>query len=125
MAKPPKIKFNKHEPLQDYFTDGTGAFWSVAKLQEDAKDLEVFDCPLASLDLSSQIWDGAPIIELASHCKRVIDADLDCPILLDWHGLIADGRHRVIKAVIKGHRTIKARRMTWRPDPCRKEEHKQ
>lgn len=46
----------------------------------------------------------------------------DCPILLDWHGSIADGRHRVLKAIALGKRTIKARRMTWKPDPCRREE---
>ncbi|MDH0777516.1 hypothetical protein N5C96_29300 [Delftia tsuruhatensis] len=35
---------------------------------------------------------------------------------------IADGRHRVLKAIALGKRTIKARRMTWKPDPCRREE---
>jgi hypothetical protein len=51
-----------------------------------------------------------------------MDADLTCPILLDWNGDIADGRHRLIKALAKGRRTLKARRITWKPEPDRKAE---
>ena len=57
---------------------------------------------------------------LAFHVQRCIRADLDCPILLDWEGAIADGRHRVIAAIAKGKTTIKARRMYWKPEPDRK-----
>lgn len=94
----------------------------MAKLTDDAKNLPVFDVPLAALDLSHKIWHDADMLGLASHVKRCMDANLDCPILLDWDGAIADGRHRVLKAIALGKRTIKARRMTWKPDPCRKEE---
>lgn len=124
MAKPPKVTFCKHDPLQDYFTDGRGCWWSVAKLADDTKHLPVFDCPLAALDLSGVPWQGANILELSAHIKRVLDADIDCPILLDWEGSIADGRHRVLKALAEGRRTIKARRMTWRTEPCRREDPK-
>lgn len=120
MAKPPKLKIDDHAPLQDYFNDGTGAWFSVAKLVESAKDLPIFDCPLASLDLSGKIWHGSNMLALAAHCKRVDEADTDMPILLDWDGGIADGRHRVIKALIDGGRTIKARRLMVRPEPCRR-----
>lgn len=120
-SKPPRVTFRNADPLQDYYCDGSGGFWSVAKLQDDAKDLPVFDCPIAALDLSNVIWRGENMLGLAFHCKRVMDADLDCPILLDWSGAIADGRHRVLKAIIEGRRTIKARRMTWKPTPCRVE----
>lgn len=120
--KPPKVEFRKHEPLQDYFCDGKGGWYSVAKLIDDTKKLPVFDVPLAALDLSHQIWGGSDMLSLACHVKRCMDADIDTPILLDWEGAIADGRHRVLKALALGKRTIKARRMTWKPDPCRKEE---
>lgn len=59
---------------------------------------------------------------LAFHVRRCMRADLEQPILLDWNGAIADGRHRVIAAIAKGKTTIKARRMHWKPDPCRKVE---
>lgn len=115
----PEVKIDKHDPLQDWYGDIDGPRWSVARLVDAAKDLPVFDCPLASIDLSRCIWDGCCIQELAEHCKRVFDADLDRPILFDWYGNIADGRHRVIKALIEGRRTIKAKRLMVRPIPCR------
>lgn len=119
MTKPPKVTFRDADPLQDYYSDREGNYYSVAKLIDDTRKLKPFDVALASLDLSSVIWDGCNIFDLAFHCKKVIDADLKKPIILDWNGCIADGRHRVIKAIIEGKRTIKAVRMTWKPDPCR------
>lgn len=120
--KPPKVEFNHFFPLQDYYRDGEGNLYSVAKLVDDAKDLPVFDCPLAALHLSGEIWSGSNMHALAWHCRRVKNADLDEPILLDWNGAIADGRHRVIKALALGKRTIKARRLMWKPDPCGRDE---
>ena len=121
-TRPPKVKFQENEPLQDYYHDGKGCWYSVARLLDDTKDLPVFDMPLAGIDLDQVIWQGCDMLGLARHVKQCMDADLDCPILLDWHGSIADGRHRVLKAIALGKRTIKARRMTWKPDPCRREE---
>ncbi|MEI2416213.1 hypothetical protein V8Z80_08515 [Orrella sp. JC864] len=120
--KPPRVEFRPIDPLQDYYDDGQGNQYSVARLVDDAKDLPIFDCPLAALDLSGEIWKGSNMHGLAFHVRKVMRADLDVPILLDWNGGIADGRHRVIKALALGKRTIKAKRMTWKPDPCRKSE---
>jgi hypothetical protein len=122
ISKPPKVEFNRADPLQDYYRDGNGNLYSVARLLDDTKHLPVFDCPLAALDLSCEIWQGCNMHSLAWHVRRVNDADLDHPVLLDWEGSIADGRHRVIKALAQGKRTIKARRMTWKPEPCRPEQ---
>lgn len=122
MSKPPKVEFRANEPLQDYYCDGKGGWYSVARLLDDAKDLPVFEMPLAGIDLDQVIWEGCDMLGLARHVKQCMDADLDCPILLDWSGSIADGRHRVLKAIALGKRTIKARRMKWKPEPCRKEE---
>lgn len=118
-GRPPRLEFAQINPLQDHYDDGAGNYYSVAKLLDDAKDLPVFDCPLAALDLTGEIWEGSNMFSLAWHVKKVMRADLDAPILLDWNGCIADGRHRVIKAIAQGKRTIKARRMTWKSDPCR------
>lgn len=120
MSKPPKISFGRIEPLQDYYRDGGGNLYSVAKLIDDTKSLKSFDAPLASLDLSGNIWNGCDMFDLAWHCNKVNKADLKKPIIIAWDGAIADGRHRVIKAIIEGKRTIKAVRMTWKPEPCRK-----
>ncbi len=120
--KPPIVPFCDVAPLQDAFEDGTGAKWSVAMLIDDTKHLKPFDIPLAAMDLSSEIWRGANIHSLAFHCKKVNGADLSKPIIISWNGQIADGRHRLIKALMLGKRTIKAVRMTWRPTPCSDEE---
>ena len=119
MSKPPKIIFHKPEPLQDYYRDKKGNLYSVARIIDDTKHLKPFNCPIAAIPLGDDIWAGATIYELAFHVRKVMDADLSKPIILDWEGNIADGRHRVIKAIVEGKRTIKAVRMTWKIEPCR------
>jgi hypothetical protein len=120
--KPPKISFRNADPLQDYYSDRNGDLYSVAKLIDDAKELKPFDLPIAGIGLSAVIWNDCNIYDLAFHCKKVNDADLKKPIILDWNGEIADGRHRLIKAIMQGKRTIKAVRITWAITPCRKAE---
>lgn len=110
------------EPLQDYYRDCEGNHYSVARLIDDSKKLPVFDVPLAAISLSSKPWDGDNMLCLAFHLRKCMDADLSHPILLDWNGDIADGRHRVLRAIADGKRTIKARRIQWKPEPCRKAE---
>lgn len=118
----PKIEFRKADPLQDYYSDGQGGEYSVARLVDDSKHLKAFDMPIAGLDLSGVIWNQCNIFDLAFHCKKVNDADLSKPIILDWNGVVADGRHRIIKALMQGKKTIKAVRITWKVQPCRKVE---
>lgn len=119
MSRPPKVGLAKAEPLQDFYQDRDGNQYSVARLIDDAKALPVFEVPVAALNVGDAIWAGCNILALAFHVRKCMDADLDCPILLDWHGDIADGRHRLIKALATGKRTLKARRITWKPEPCK------
>lgn len=119
MSKPPKVRLSKSEPLQDWYCDREGNRYSVARLIDDAKDLPVFEVPVAALNVGDEIWRGETILGLAYHVKKCMDADLDCPILLDWEGGIADGRHRLIKAIATGKRTLKAKRIDWKPEPDR------
>jgi hypothetical protein len=120
VSKFPKVPFRATDPLQDYYSDTNGNMYSVAKLIDDTKHLKPFDMPIAGIDLSGRIWHNCDIYSLSFHCKRVNEADLSKPIIIAWDGSIADGRHRLIKAIVKGKRTIKAVRMTWQPTPCRK-----
>ncbi|MCZ4330764.1 hypothetical protein [Castellaniella denitrificans] len=117
MTKPPVLKFSRIDPLQDYFEDRDGNRYDVARLVDASKDLPVFDLPLAGLDLDGcYVWRDATLHEAAGHLRRVMKADLSFPILLSWTGSIIDGRHRIVKALMQGKRTIKVRRMTWRPE---------
>ncbi len=118
-AKPNKLKpvrFANHTPLEGYYNDGHGNLYSVARLIDMCKDLEPFDAPLQAFDLSAPIWQDYSTFDLAFHVKAVNDADLSYPIILDWNGSIADGRHRLIKALVLGHSTIKCVRMYWKPE---------
>lgn len=119
---PPPVKFRAIDPLQDYYVDRDGNWYSVARLLDDAKELPVFEVPLAALDLSGKPWDGENLYSLAFHVKKCMAADLSHPILLDWNGAVADGRHRILKAIATGKRTILARRMTWKAEPDKRAE---
>ena len=110
------VRFAAHIPLEGYYNDGHGNLYNVARLVDMCKDLEPFDAPLQAFDLSAPIWQNYSIFDLAFHVKAVNDADLDYPIILDWNGSIADGRHRIIKALVLGHSTIKCVRMYWKPE---------
>lgn len=111
------VKLADNDPMQDYFNDGDGNLWSIARLVEMTADLPVIEVPIQALNISSQPWDGCNMLDLAFHVRNVMDADLDKPIILDWLGRIADGRHRIIKSIIQGKSTIKCVRMYWRPAP--------
>ena len=122
MKKPPKIEFRSIDPLQDYYKDEKGDYYSVARLVDEAKDLKPFDVPIAAIDLSGIIWNGLSIYQIAFHCLKVKKADLSKPIILDWNGAVADGRHRIIKSIIEGRSTIKAVRITWSMTPDKEAE---
>lgn len=118
-SKPPIVSYRKAEPLLDYYLDRKGDRYSVARLVEETKDLTPFLVPLAALDLSDIIWHDATIFDLGFHMRKVAEADLRVPIILDWEGAIADGRHRVIKALAEDRREILAVRMHWKIEPDR------
>lgn len=90
--------------------------WSVPRLFHLAKDLPVFNAPLNCLS----VWKKYDVTmrEFVMHMKAVQDADLDYPIILDEDGEIMDGRHRIMKAMLLGHKTIKAVRFEENPSPC-------
>ncbi len=79
-TRSPRVAFRAAEPLQDYYNDGKGCWYSVAKLLDETKDLPVFDMPLAGIDLDQTIWQGCDMLGLARHVKQCMDADLECPI---------------------------------------------
>jgi len=56
--------------------------------------------------------------EMVMHMKAVNAADLNYPIILDEDGELMDGRHRLMKAMLNGHETIKAVRFEENPSPC-------
>ena len=68
------------------------------------------------------MYDKMTLRELVGHMKSVNNADLKYPIILDEDGEIMDGRHRIMKALLKGKKTIKAVRFKENPPPCKVED---
>ena len=91
--------------------------WSVARLFELSKDLTVMDIPLDHVNMYYK-YEMVTLREMAGHMTAVNNASLEYPIILDEDGEIMDGRHRLIKSIIKGEKTIKAVRFKKNPYPC-------
>ena len=51
------------------------------------------------------------------HMNRVMEADLNYPIILSEEGLIFDGVHRLVKAKFLGHTEIYAVKFSKDPEP--------
>lgn len=91
--------------------------YKVLDLIEMAKTIKPFDLPLQGIDLSVRPWgENMTIDSYVYHAKRMNEADLNYPIILDNKGFICDGWHRVSKAILEGRTTIKAIRLKIMPD---------
>jgi hypothetical protein len=91
--------------------------WSVARLFELSKDLQVMTIPLNHLSVW-HFYERLTLREMVMHIKAVNAADLNFPIILDEDGELMDGRHRLMKAMLTGVETIKVVRFDENPSPC-------
>lgn len=73
--------------------------------------------PLDHLNIYN-LYEKLTLREMVSHMMAVNDADLSKPIILDEDGELMDGRHRIMKALLLGKKTIKAVRFEKNPYPC-------
>ena len=92
--------------------------WSIPRLFELSKDLPVMNIPLNHLNIYYK-YEDVTLRNMVMHMKAVNEANLDYPIILDEDGDIMDGRHRLMKALLTGAKTIKAVRFEKNPEPCR------
>ncbi len=97
--------------------------WDVFRLIELAKDQPVIDLPLTQIqELDEAFWydlgGATPTCRnVAEHAKLINQADLSYPIILCAQGRVMDGMHRVCKAQMLGHATIKAVRLAQDVEP--------
>lgn len=91
--------------------------WLAATLYNEVKEegLEPFDMPLAGIDLSVMPFKVQNFDSFIWHMHRCAMCNTDIPILLDDLGQVADGNHRIAKAILDGKRTIKAYRLRNMP----------
>ena len=92
--------------------------WSVPRLFELSRNLPVMDVPLDHLNVFYR-YEKLTLRDMVTHMQAVNDADLLAPIILDEDGELMDGRHRLMKAMLLGEKTIKAVRFDENPAPCR------
>jgi len=112
---PPRVKLEDFSLGSHIFVYGDKAY-KAEDLFEIAKGVKAFDLPLAGVNLSSTPWGEQNIKSICHHMKRVNEADMSYPVILDDEGYICDGWHRVCKAVLEGRETIKAIRLEIMPD---------
>lgn len=117
----PKVNIDKFYIKDNTCTNGTDV-WDSGTLFAAAKDLEPYDLQLSALDLSAPFASANTISLFCYQMKRVIDADLDYPIIQAPDGWIMDGLHRIVKAIIEGKTTVKAVRLPVLPQPDRSDD---
>lgn len=120
----PRVDIDTYKYSSNTYTvDGT--VWSVSSLVEYAKEnkWQPFDMPLAGIHMDGIPWsDLKSFKDFVSHCKQIEDADLKFPIIIDDFGYVADGWHRIAKALLNGAKTIKAIRLQSMPPGTQKKE---
>ena len=101
--------------------------WLAASLYKKAEEdgLKPFAVPLTSVDLSILPFRCKNMDDFVWHVKRCMAADTNIPIIYDDYGQIADGNHRVAKAIIEGKRYIMAYRLKNMPPVDYTEEEKE
>ena len=96
-------------------------YWKAETLYNYVKKnkLKPFKMPLASfnLDLVYHQFDNDNLYAVIYQIKRVANCDITKPIVIDDVGQVADGLHRVVKAISMDMEYIMAYRLTDMPTP--------
>jgi hypothetical protein len=90
----------------------------VANLIDRTKTEPVieYNLDLMSINLDVNVWEVDNVFGFLSHTKRINEANLDLPVIVSAEGWILDGWHRVCKAILNGHKEIKAVRFITNPE---------
>ena len=112
-----KVHIDSLNITRSKFSYSNGNGWQATTLIAYVKsqELEVFDLPLIAIDIAVNPFTVNDIHQFVCHMKRCQKTDLKYPVIMDESGYIIDGWHRVSKALILGHETIKAARFKENP----------
>ncbi|MBI4854400.1 MAG: hypothetical protein HY819_21590 [Acidobacteria bacterium] len=96
--------------------------WFVERLWYLARDLPIEQLSINQIAAFDQnCWFGPttpPTCRaVAEHTRRILNADLNYPIILSSEGYLMDGGHRIAKAYVLQHSTISAVRFLCDPEP--------
>lgn len=112
----------KKIPKHSRVIAGKRHIWYVPNLWACSKHLPVIEIDVESigaLDIDCWFHPGTEptIRNVAQHCQRIIEANLEYPIILHADGSLMDGGHRVAKALIQNIKKVKAVRFDITPEP--------
>lgn len=81
-----------------------GKYWNASTLYKFAqeKGYPVMEMPLWCVDLSEMPFECNNMSDFIFQCSRLRKCSLKYPIILDDYGQIADGCHRICKAILQG-----------------------
>lgn len=117
VQEPPVIDLGDFSFEESNYCRGNEHWMATTLLREcHRQGLEPFELPLAALDLSKLYFSVSSTDEFVWQMKRCLDSDYDHPIILDNLGQVADGNHRICKALLEGKRTILAYRLQSMPE---------
>jgi hypothetical protein len=103
--------------VSGYYRNGD-KLWSVQTLIKACEGLPVMLVPVDAIDLGAWPWGSKMSLDkFAEHMMRAMDCDLRYPIIFDDVGYIADGWHRLAKALVTGRKKIRGVRLRVMPDP--------
>lgn len=105
--------------------------WDVDRLVALAEKQPTEHVPLMDIiEIDAEYWYDhgyrPTVRSVVEHCRLIQEVVLDYPIVMDPDGRVMDGMHRVARALLDGHTTIKAKRLRHLPEPdhrnCRLED---
>jgi hypothetical protein len=111
------MKINEWPGPEEQYCQLSNHYWSVIRLIKLVEDLPVRSAPIDTINIYHR-YKNLSLREMVTHIKAVNDADLSKPIILDEEGELMDGRHRIMKAMMLGHKSIKYVRFDENPTPC-------
>lgn len=121
LTKDPKVEIEPFD-VSDNEYQRDGKHWTFSTLKNASKGLKPYDLQLSALDLNVSFAYSKTVYYFLFQLKRVMDANLDYPIIQAPDGEIIDGWHRIVRAIWDGKTTIKAVRLPVMPEPNRVDE---
>jgi hypothetical protein len=96
--------------------------WDIDNLIAASSDLPVIEVALDSItDIDTDFWFrfGPPptVRRIIDQIRLVQEVDLSYPIILGSDGRVMDGMHRIARAILEGHATVKAVQFVDEPEP--------
>lgn len=96
--------------------------WDVDNLVASSAGLPTLDVPLDSLtDVDTDFWfrfgPSPTVRRILDHIRLIEEVDTAYPIILGADGRVMDGMHRVARAILDGHTTIRAVQFVTEPEP--------